>query len=137
MEEYTGGVDASSLGTWALSATGYVLLLGKMAWDKFFSSEGKATEELVRQLSERITSQENKLMQLEREVDMERRLRRLEQNKVHTLVLYIIELKSELRKHGIEVPAHGALLHEDGELASLLGVKEDEDEQISSSPESP
>lgn len=133
MEEYTGGIGVAEA---AVTASGFVLLIGKLAWDKFFNSETKVNEALLVQVTERLKLQEDKLKKVEDALDLERRLRRLEQNKVHSLVLYIIELKSELRKHGIEVPVHGTLLHEDKELAQLLGLGEgeEENEQMGISP---
>src|SRR6476620_6613084 len=110
--DYTGGGFGDvSIGEAALSAAGFIALIGKMAWDKFFNKEAKANEALIEQLTQRLVLQETRLGKLEGDLDMERKLRRLEQNKVHSLVLYIIELKGELRRHGIEVPIHGNLLH--------------------------
>ena len=129
IEDYTGGAGVTGIADYALAGSGWVVMFGKMAWDKFFSSESKGNEALIQQLTDRIKAQEEGLLRVNREVDLERRLRRLEQNKVHSLVLYVMELKAELLKHGIEVPSSSNMLHKDEDLAELLGIdKEEEDE---------
>lgn len=132
--DYTGGIGDLSVGEVALSASGFLALIGKLAWDRFFNKETKANEALILQLTERLKTQEDRMNALEKGIDLERRLRRLEQNKVHTLVLYIIELKGELRRHGIEVPTSGSMLHDDKDLAELLGLEGDEYEQNTGGP---
>lgn len=122
MSEVTGG--AAEI---AIAGSGWLVMFGKMAWSRFFSKESKGNDALIQQLTDRIKAQEDGLMRLNRELDLERRLRRLEQSKVHSLVLYIIELKSELRKHGIEVPASASMLHDDTDLANLLGIDGEEE----------
>lgn len=86
------------------SGIGIVLLLGKMAWDKFLSTEAKANDALVQQLGDRITSQENRLTILETGLDEERKARREAETKVYELKMQVMRLEFELKKHGIEVP---------------------------------
>lgn len=86
------------------SGVGVLLLLGKLAWDRFLSPEAKASDALVQQLSERITAQENRLVLLESGLDEERKARRAAETKVYDLTMRIMRLEFELKKHNIEVP---------------------------------
>lgn len=83
--------------------------LAQMIWQRVFSSEGKANEQLVVQLGERIQSQEARLTTLESGLDDERSKRRLAEDKVHVLELYVVALQAELRRHGIDVPGPSPL----------------------------
>lgn len=91
---------------WATGG-GILAWLGQAAWNKFFSSEAKANDALVVQLSERITAQEGRMTALETGLDEERRLRREAETKVYELRMQIMRLEFELKKHGIEVPGVG------------------------------
>jgi hypothetical protein len=88
--------------TWG--AAGVVGILGKYLWDKYISTEGKANDRLVDQLSERIAAQEARLVVLEAGMDEERRERRAAEAKVYELTLRIGRLEAELRRHNIQVP---------------------------------
>lgn len=83
---------------------GGLALLAQYIWQRVFTSEGKASEQLVVQLGERIQSQEARLTTLESGLDDERSKRRLAEDKVHVLELYVVALQAELRRHGIDVP---------------------------------
>ena len=86
------------------SGLGLLLLLGKVAWDRLLSPEGKASDALVGQLGERIASQEARLVTLENGLDEERKARRDAEAKVYELTMRIMRLELELKKHNIEVP---------------------------------
>lgn len=124
LEELTGGSNGGLMG-YIIGAGGAAAVIGKALWDKFINTEGRSHEALVQQLTDRVAAQETKLQKLEDALDIERRLRRLEQGRVHSLVIYIIELKAELRRHGIEVPTSKNLLTEDEQLAEMLGIDGD------------
>jgi hypothetical protein len=94
-----------TVGAYIVGISGILLAVGREAWSKFFSSESKSYDALNQQLTERINSQEQRMIKLESRLDEERNFRREEQVKVHVLELYIVALKSELRRHGIEIPA--------------------------------
>lgn len=79
--------------------------LAQMAWNRFFTKEGKANDLLVQQLSDRLAAQEGRLTSLEAGLDAERDARRRAEDKVHALELDNMALRAELSKHGIEVPA--------------------------------
>jgi len=83
--------------------------LAQMVWQRVFTSEGKASEQLVVQLGERIAAQEARLTTLEAGLDEERSKRRLAEDKVHVLELYVVALQGELRRHGITVPGPSPL----------------------------
>lgn len=90
----------------AVISVGVILfVLGKMAWDKFLSREGRASNELVSQLSERIANQEERLKAVEDLASEERRLRMVAEKEVSDLTLRVYKLENELRKHNIEVPS--------------------------------
>lgn len=94
------------LSIWGLgSGVGIVLLLGKMAWDRFLSPEAKTTDALVQQLGDRIQAQEARLVSLESGLDEERKARREAETRVYELTMRIMRLEFELKKHNIEVPA--------------------------------
>lgn len=96
--------DYGSAIGYSVGAVGVALAVGKMAWDKFFSTEGKANDALVEQLSARLQAQEVRLTSLEAGLDAERDARRRAEDKVHALELDNMQLRSELSKHGIELP---------------------------------
>jgi 1,6-anhydro-N-acetylmuramate kinase len=85
----------------------------KWLWDRFItqggSPEAKANDQLVEQLSQRIANLEARQTKQEADLDEERRLRRLAEDKVHALQLDNLLLRSELRRHGIEVPPNTVL----------------------------
>ena len=83
---------------------GGLALLAQYIWQRVFTSEGKASEQLVVQLGERIAAQESRLTALEAGLDEERSKRRQAEDKVHVLELYVVALQAELRRHGIDVP---------------------------------
>lgn len=83
---------------------GVLLVIGRMAWERFFSAEGRANDALVDQLSQRIASQEARLVTLEAGLDEERRLRREAEGKFYTMRVHVLRLELELQKHGIEIP---------------------------------
>ena len=95
----------SSYAGYAVGTIGLLLAIGQMAWQRFFSSEGNANNALVTQLSERITSQESRLVSLETGLDQEREARRRAEDKVHALEIDNLLLRAELRRHGIDVAA--------------------------------
>ena len=90
---------------YGVGALGILVAIGQMAWQKFFSTEGKANDALVSQLSERITAQESRLASLETGLDQEREARRRAEDKVHALEIDNLLLRAELRRHGIDVAA--------------------------------
>ncbi len=96
--------DSSNALAYGVGALGLIVAVGQMAWTKFFSTEGKANDQLVQQLSERLQVQELRLTSLEAGLDMERDARRKAEDKVHALELDNMALRSELSKHGIELP---------------------------------
>lgn len=120
--EMVGSIDLQTL---LLSSSGWVVWLGMMIWQKVFNKETKAHEQLIDQLTARIGTLESSQKRLERELDTERRTRQLEQSKVHLLELYVVALKAELRRHGIEVPAPITL----EELQGLLGQGDEDVEE--------
>lgn len=92
-------------GVWGVGGgIGLLMLLGKMAWDRFLSPEAKANDTLVAQLGDRINSQEQRLVTLETGLDEERKARRDAETKVYELTMRIMRLEFELKKHNIEVP---------------------------------
>jgi hypothetical protein len=84
---------------------GGIVWLAQMVWGRVFSTEGKANDALVAQLSERIAAQEARLTSLETGLDTEREARRRAEDKVHQLQLDNVILRAELKRHGIDVPA--------------------------------
>lgn len=84
---------------------GAIALAAQMLWQKFVSTEGKASDQLVQQLADETRSLRERMTTLETGLDEERRMRRLAENKVHALQLDNVVLRAELRRHGIEVPA--------------------------------
>jgi hypothetical protein len=95
-----GGFDTGYI----VGGAGVLLAIGQMAWQRFFTKEGKANDALVAQLSERITMQETRLTTLEAGLDEERSARRKAENKVHALEIDNLMLRAELSKHGIQLP---------------------------------
>jgi hypothetical protein len=88
-----------------VGGAGLVSLIAQGVWSKFFSTEGKATDALTDQLSQRIAAQELRLTTLETGLDAEREARRRAEDKVHALEIDNLMLRAELRRHGIDVAA--------------------------------
>lgn len=91
------GVD---IGNVAVAGSGWAALVLKELYNRFVSTEGKANDQLVEQLSKRIEAQEERMKNLEAGLDEERRLRRLAEDRVHVLELDNLQLKMELKRHG-------------------------------------
>lgn len=85
---------------------GLVASVGQMAWQRFFSTEGKANTELVRQLGERIASQETRIERLEERLHEEFSRRLEAEERINRLRMRVYKLESQLHHHGIEVPPH-------------------------------
>lgn len=119
--EMIGSISPTAL---LLSGAGWVVWLGMMIWNKVFNKETKAHEQLIEQLTARLSVLESSQKRLESELDAERRARREEQSKVHLLELYVVALKAELRMHGIEVPPPIGL----HDLRTLLDEEENYDD---------
>lgn len=83
---------------------GGVVWLAQMLWGKIFSTEGKANDALVQQLSDRIANLEARQTKQEADLDEERRLRRRAEDRVHALELDNLALRYELKRHNIDVP---------------------------------
>lgn len=90
-------------GVWAGLAAA-AALLGKLLYDKFLSTEGKAYDALVSQMGERLSSYDTRITTLETGLDQEREARRAAETKVYELTMRIMRLEFELKKHNIEVP---------------------------------
>ena len=88
-----------------VGGAGIVSIVAQMVWNKFFSTEGKSSDALVQQLTERISAQEARLTTLESGLDTEREARRRAEDKVHALEIDNLLLRAELRRHGIDVAA--------------------------------
>lgn len=88
----------------AVGGGGLVTIIAQQIWAKVFSTEGKANDALVQQLSDRLQAQELRLQSLESGLDAERDARRKAEDKVHALELDNMALRAELSKHGIDVP---------------------------------
>lgn len=100
-------IDSGETGSWigyGVGAAGLLAAIAQMAWQKFFSTEGRANDALVSQLSERLTAMETRQTKLEADLDEERRLRRRAEDKVHALELDNLQLRVVLKSHNIEVP---------------------------------
>ena len=98
------GGDASTVG-YVVGGAGVLLAIGQMAWQRFFTKEGKGSDLLVQQLTERIAAQEQRIISVESGLDQEREARRQAENKGHALELDNLLLRAELRRHGIDVGA--------------------------------
>lgn len=96
-------MEADYIG-YGVGGLGLVSLIAQGIWTKFFSTEGKASDALVAQLGERISSQEARMVSLETGLDTEREARRQAETKVYELTMRIMRLEFELKKHNIEVP---------------------------------
>jgi hypothetical protein len=90
---------------YGVGGLGLVSLIAQGIWTKFFSKEGKSSDALVDQLTQRIAAQEARLTTLESGLDAEREARRRAEDKVHALEIDNLLLRAELRKHGIDVAA--------------------------------
>ena len=97
--------DASNYAGYVVGGAGILLAIGQMAWQRFFTKEGKGSDLLVQQLTERIAAQEGRIITVETGLDEERKARRLAEDKVHALEIDNLMLRAELRRHGIDVSA--------------------------------
>jgi hypothetical protein len=97
-------MEGNEFGTIAAVGSGWLALIGKMIWEKVFSTEGKASDTLVSSLEGRIASQEQRLNTLEAALDEERKARRSAEDKIHKLELNNMQLLLELKRHNIEIP---------------------------------
>jgi uncharacterized coiled-coil protein SlyX len=97
-------MEEMQIGDVALAGSGWLALIGKMLWEKFVSTEGKASDTLISSLEGRIASQEQRLNTLEAALDEERRARRQAEDKIHKLELDNMQLRMELKRHNITVP---------------------------------
>lgn len=93
---------------------GLVASIGQMAWQRFFSTEGKAHTELVRQLGERIASQEARIERLEERLHEEFSKRLEAEERIARLRHRVLRLEGKLRYHGIEVPPPDEHTHDGG-----------------------
>lgn len=91
-------------GGYVVGGAGILLAVAREAWSRFFSREARSEGLLVQQLTERIAAQESRLQALEAGLDAERLQRRAAELRVQALEMYVVLLKAELRKNGIEVP---------------------------------
>jgi len=96
-------IDNVDNGLYAVGGGGLVWL-AQMVWSKVFSTDGKANDALVSQLTERLTALEVRQSKLESDLDDERKLRRKAEDKVHALELDNLQLRAVLKLHNIEVP---------------------------------
>jgi len=80
-----------------VGGVGILLAIGQMAWSKFFSSSGQAEGQLYGQLAEQLKSCLDRIDDVERKLDDERRLRRLAEDRISVL-------ENELARHGLEIP---------------------------------
>lgn len=95
-------MDESSMMGGAVAGGG-ITWLAQMLWAKVFSSEGKANTALVAQLSERIANLESRQAKQERDLDEERSLRRVAEDRVHALEIDNLSLRFELKRQGIDL----------------------------------
>lgn len=93
------GIDAGML-----TAGGFLFWIGQKVWGKFFDRPDKASDELYKQLADQIADLRNRQEKVEAALDDERRRRRSAEDKVHALELDNLQLRAELKRHGIEVP---------------------------------
>lgn len=98
-------MDDSSNVAWAAAAGGGVLTwLAQSVWNAFLSKPGRSYDQLVQQLSDRLNNQETRLNKFQLDLDEERRLRRIAEDKVHMLELDNMQLRATLQAHGIPLP---------------------------------
>ena len=83
---------------------GLLAMIAQQIWAKVFSTEGKANDLLVQQMSDQIKSLSERQDTFQVSLDTERKLRRAAEEKVHLLELYVVDLKGVLRQHNIEAP---------------------------------
>lgn len=84
---------------------GGLVWLAQMIWQRVFSTEGKANDALISQMAEEVKSLRDRMVVLEQGLDEERKLRRQAEDRVHALELDNVILRSELKRHNIDVPA--------------------------------
>lgn len=96
--------DTSNL-YWASAAGGGVFIwLAQTVWNAFFSKQGRAYDQLVQQMADRLNAQEQRLNKFQLDLDEERKLRRIAEDKVHMLELDNMQLRATLQAHGIPLP---------------------------------
>lgn len=83
---------------YGVGAVGILAVIAQMAWQRFFSAPGKASDALYEQLKEQLKDHLGRIEKLEREVDDERALRRIAELQAASYKLLLVQ-------HGIEVPA--------------------------------
>lgn len=98
-------IDNPDYIAYGVGGLGLASLIAQGIWTKFFTTEGKASDALVQQLSDRLGAQEQRLIMLEAGLDAERDARRRAEDKVHALEIDNLLLRAELRRHGIDVAA--------------------------------
>lgn len=91
-------MDDKGMGGLLIGALLAIAGIGKLVWDRVFSTPAVAESRLYAQLSERMTQLDASLAKVQEELDDERTLRRHAQNRIALL-------ETELAKHGIEIPA--------------------------------
>lgn len=96
-------MDGLDNGLYAVGGGG-VVWLAQAIWTKVFSTDGKANDALVTQLSDRLASLEARQEKLEAALDDERSQRRKAQEKVHALEMDNQQLRLVLAQHNITVP---------------------------------
>ncbi len=94
------GPEASQTTGYVVGGAGLLLVIGQMAWNKFFSTPAQAESNLYAQLNEQLQGLLARIEGLQKDMDDERRLRRLAQVRIALLEL-------ELAKHGIAIPPEG------------------------------
>jgi len=98
-------MEGFDTGTAVAAGSGWLALVAREVWNKFFSTEGKAHDGLINSLNERISAQEQRLINLEAGLDEERRARREAEDKVHRLEMDNMQLRLEHKRHGIDIPS--------------------------------
>lgn len=83
---------------------GGLVWLAQMIWQRVFSTEGKANDQLVSQLADETRDLRARMVTLENGLDEERKLRRQAEDRVHALELDNVILRSELKRHNIDIP---------------------------------
>lgn len=84
---------------------GGLVWLAQMVWTRVFSTEGKANDQLISQLADETKDLRLRMATLEQGLDDERKLRRNAEDRVHALELDNVILRSELKRHNIDIPA--------------------------------
>ena len=90
--------------TGLLTAGGLILWIGQKAWGKFFDKPDKASDELYKQLADQIADLRKRQENTEASLDDERKRRRHVEDRAHALELDNVQLRAELKRHGIDIP---------------------------------